>query len=151
MLLCFASLIFFWLQKDSSSLFTLCLRRCFMHNLILSRGTIVFILPVEMWFSVGMCSWTAVCCIFGYVLFLGEDQWGVWGRIASMPENIFLFDLWEIRNMEFSLYTRIPSTKLFFWYGNGMEMQKVVLSWNASTSWKFKWGLCSVLLSLIVF
>lgn len=85
-----------------------------MHNLILSRGTIEFILPVEMWFSVGTCSSTAVCCIFGYILFLGEDQCGVWGGIASMPENIFPSDSWEIHNMEFSLYTRIPSTKLFF-------------------------------------
>jgi len=32
-----------------------------------------------------------------------------------MPENIFPSDLWEIRNIVFSLYTRIPSTELFFY------------------------------------
>lgn len=84
-----------------------------MHNLILCRGTIEFILPVEEWFSVGLFSWTAVCCIFGNILFLGEDQWRGVRRKTSMPENIFPSDLWEIHNMEFSLYTRVLSTRLF--------------------------------------
>lgn len=109
MLLYSASLIFFQLQKDSSSLFTLCLPRYFMHNVLLIRDTIEFILPVETWFSVGVCSWTAVCCIFGYVLFLGEDRWGVGGERASMPENIFSSDLRGFYNKEFSPYSRIPN------------------------------------------
>lgn len=120
MLLYSASLVFFWLQKDSSSLFTLCLPRYFVHNVFLIRDTIEFVLPVEMWFIVGVCSWTAVCCVFGYVLFLGEDQWGVEGERASMPENIFSSDLCGFYNKEFSLYSRIPN---YFLYWKKMDIQ----------------------------
>lgn len=45
-----------------------------------------------------------------------------------MPENIFPSDLWEIHNMEFSLYIRIPSIKFIYLFtlkGNGNS--KVVL------------------------
>lgn len=36
-------------------------------------------------------------------------------RNTSLPENIFPSDLWEIHNMEFSLYTRVPSPRLYFY------------------------------------
>lgn len=46
-----------------------------------------------------------------------------------MSENIFPSDLWEIHNMEFSLYTRIPRPRLlfFFLHCEEMKMQEVVL------------------------
>lgn len=37
------------------------------------------------------------------------------GGIAAMLENIFPSDLWEVHNKEFSLYTRVPSLRLFFY------------------------------------
>lgn len=46
-----------------------------------------------------------------------------------MPENILHSDLWEILNTEFSLYTRIPSTKFLFFslHLKKIEMQKLIL------------------------
>lgn len=42
-----------------------------------------------------------------------------------MPENIFRCDLWEMHNMEFPLYTRIPSTKLFFYVERKWKCKKL--------------------------
>lgn len=56
-----------------------------------------------------VCALEQLSCIFGYVLFLGEDQWGVGGERTSMPENIFSSDLCGFYNKEFSPYSRIPN------------------------------------------
>lgn len=50
---------------------------------------------------------------------------GRWGGIASLPESIFLSDLWEIHNMEFSLYTRVPSPWLFFYIVRKWKCKKL--------------------------
>lgn len=50
---------------------------------------------------------------------------GGWGGIASLPENIFHSDLWEIYNMEFSLYTRVPSPRLFFYIVRKWKCEKL--------------------------
>lgn len=142
MLLYSASLVFFWLQKDSSSLFTLCLPRYFVHNVFLIRDTIEFVLPVEMWFIVGVCSWTAVCCVFGYVLFLGEDQWGVEGERASMPENIFSSDLCGFYNKEFSLTVE---SQINFYVERKWTYNFFFLFWDASTSFR-----CDLFFSFVI-
>lgn len=43
-----------------------------------------------------------------------------------MPENILLSDLWEIHNMEFSLYTRVLSTRLFSYIIKKLKCRKLV-------------------------